>query len=314
MDPYSQHCRFQNLLHSQQPITENPYQPVPREPYQSVRREPTVEVSASEASIFGPQWTEDGNDDAEILSDRKERRKWSPTEDGVLISAWLNTSKDPMVGNEQKAVAFWKRIAAYFAVSLKLDGAQKRKPTHCKARWIKINEGVCKFVRCYEAATKQRSSGQNEDDVLKLAHMIFFNDHKAKFTLEHAWLELRYDQKWIASSATKDKVQSKRRKLDDQSSTSVHVSHREDEAMARPEGVKAAKTKGKKPVRKQATLEAEEKEKINFQSFWEIRQKDFALKATLNRQKLLGSLVVKSDPLSELEMQLKNKLISDLLA
>ena len=185
MDPYSQHCRFQNLLHSQQPITENPYQPVPREPYQSVRREPTVEVSASEASIFGPQWTEDGNDDAEILSDRKERRKWSPTEDGVLISAWLNTSKDPVVGNEQKAVAFWKRIAAYFAASPKLDGAQKREPTHCKARWIMINEGVCKFFGCYEAATKQRSSGQNEDDVLKLAHMIFFNDHKAKFTLEH---------------------------------------------------------------------------------------------------------------------------------
>uniref|UniRef100_A0A0D3AZX0 No apical meristem-associated C-terminal domain-containing protein n=1 Tax=Brassica oleracea var. oleracea TaxID=109376 RepID=A0A0D3AZX0_BRAOL len=306
MDPYTQHCSFQNLLNSQQPITQNPYQPVPREP--------TVEVSASDAFMFGSQWAEDGNEDAEILSDRKERRKWSPTEDGVLISAWLNTSKDPVVGNEQKAVAFWKRIAAYFAASPKLDGAQKREPTHYKARWIKINEGVCKFVGCYEAAMKQRSSGQNEDDVLKLAHMIFFNDHKAKFTLEHAWLELRYDQKWIASSATKDKVQSKRRKLDDQSSTSVPVSHEEEEAMARPESVKAAKAKGKKPLRKQATLEAEEMEKMEFQSFWEIRQKDFALKATLNKQKLLESLVAKSEPLSELEMQLKNKLITDLLA
>jgi len=303
MDPYTQHCSFQNLLHSQQPITQNPYQPVPREP--------TVEVSALDASMFGSQWTEDGNEDAEILSDRKERRKWSPTEDGVLISAWLNTSKDPVVGNEQKAVAFWKRIATYFAASPKLDGAQKREPTHCKAKWIKINEGVCKFVGCYEAATKQRSSGQNEDDVLKLAHMIFFNDHKAKFTLEHAWLELCYDQKWIASSATKDKVQSKRRKLDDQSSTSVHVSHREDEAMARPEGVKAAKAKGKKPVRKQGNLEAEEME---FQSFWEIRQKDFALKSTLNKQKLLERLVAKSEPLSELEMQVKIKLLTELFA
>ncbi|XP_013624952.1 PREDICTED: glutathione S-transferase T3-like [Brassica oleracea var. oleracea] len=314
MDPYSQHCSFQNLLHSQQPITENPYQPVPREPYQSVHREPIVEVSASEASMFGPQWTEDGNNDAKILSDHKERRKWSPTEDGVLISAWLNTSKDPVIGNEQKEVAFWKRIAAYFAASPKLDGAQKREPTHCKARWGKINEGVCKFVGCFEAATKQRSSGQNEDDVLKLPHMIFFNDHKAKFTLDHAWLELRFDQKWISSSATKDKVMSKRRKLDDQSSTSVPVSHEEEEAMARPESVKAAKAKGKKPLRKQATLEAEEMEKMEFQSFWEIRQKDFALKSTLNKQKLLERLVAKSEPLSELEMQLKIKLLTELLA
>ena len=81
--------------------------------------------------------------------------------------------------------------------------------------------------------------------------------------------------------------------------------------MARPEGVKAAKAKGKKPVRKQATLEAEEME---FQSFWEIRQKDFALKSTLNKQKLLERLVAKSEPLSELEMQLKIKLLTELLA
>ena len=129
MDPYTQHCNFQNLLNSQQPNTQHPYQSVPREPYQF--------VSASDATIFGSQWTEDGNEDAEIVSDRKERRKWSPTEDWVLISDWLNTSKDPLVGNEQKAIAFWKRIAAYFAASPKLAGLQKRETTHCKQRWGK---------------------------------------------------------------------------------------------------------------------------------------------------------------------------------
>ena len=111
MDPYTQNCSFQNLLNSQNP-------------YQSVPREPTVEVSASDASMLGSPWNEDVDDDVEILSDRKERRKWTLTEDVVLISAWLNTSKDPVVGNEQKAVAFWKRIAAYFAASPKLDGLQ----------------------------------------------------------------------------------------------------------------------------------------------------------------------------------------------
>ena len=226
------------MLNSQQPNTQHPYQSVPREPYQF--------FSASDATIFGSQWTEDGNEDAEIVSDRKERRKWSPTEDGVLISDWLNTSKDPLVGNEQKAIAFWKRIAAYFAASPKLAGLQKRETTHCKQRWGKINEGVCKFVGCYEAATKQRSSGQNENDVLKMAHEIFYNDYKVKFTLEHAWLELRHDYNWSGAYSTKDKVHSKRRKLDDQSSTSVPVSHGDDEAMARPVGVKAAKAKGKK--------------------------------------------------------------------
>ena len=36
----------------------------------------------------------------------KERRKWSPKEDKILIGAWLNTSKDPVVSNEQKDGAF----------------------------------------------------------------------------------------------------------------------------------------------------------------------------------------------------------------
>ena len=83
---------------------------------------------------------------------------------------------------------------------------------------------MCKFVGCYEAATKQKFSGQSENDVLKMAHEMFFNDNKVKFTLEHAWLELRHDQKWCGAPSTKDKVSSKRRKLDDhttQSSASV---------------------------------------------------------------------------------------------
>ncbi|KAG2284166.1 hypothetical protein Bca52824_055386 [Brassica carinata] len=81
--------------------------------------------------------------------------------------------------------------------------------------------------------------------------------------------------------------------------------------MARPEGVKAAKAKGKKAVSKPASLEEEEKE---FKSIWEIKQRDFALKDKLNKQKLLDSLLAKTESLSELEIALKNKLITEMLA
>ncbi|XP_013608057.1 PREDICTED: glutathione S-transferase T3-like [Brassica oleracea var. oleracea] len=288
MDPYTQHYSFQNLLNSQQPYTQNHFsQPL---------REPSIDtVSTSDASVFGPEGTEDGNEDAETVSNRKERRKWTPTEDGVLISAWLNTSKDPVVGNEQKANAFWQRIAAYFAASPKLAGLQKRDRTCCKQRWAKINEAVSRFVGCYVAATKQRSSGQNEDDVLKIAHQIFYNDYKVKFTMEHAWLELRHDQKWCGAST--DKVQGKRRKLGDQGSQSATYgpgNHVEDEA--RPVGVKASKAKGKSSVSKQASLEEKEKERKEFQNVWELREKDFALKDKLNKQKLLDKLMVFEQP------------------
>ena len=76
MDPFTSPCSFQNLLNSQQPYP-----------------------SVSDASAYGTGWPEEENEEADIVSDRKERRKWSPTEDKVLISAWLNTSKDPIVSN-----------------------------------------------------------------------------------------------------------------------------------------------------------------------------------------------------------------------
>lgn len=116
----------------------------------------------------------------EPVEERRERRTWTPIDDIVLISAWLNTSKDPVVGNEQRAGAFWKRIAAYFAVSPKIVASEKREASHCKNRWQKINDHVNKFCGSYEAARREKKSSQNEVDVLKLAHEIFYNNYNKK--------------------------------------------------------------------------------------------------------------------------------------
>ena len=111
-------------------------------------------------------------------AERKEQRIWTPTDDIVLISLWLNTSKYSVVGNEQKSIAFWTRVTTYFSASPKLAGCERREGSHCKQRWHKLNDLVCKFYGAYEAATREKSSGMNENDVLKLSHEIFFSNHK----------------------------------------------------------------------------------------------------------------------------------------
>ncbi|XP_024011250.1 glutathione S-transferase T3-like [Eutrema salsugineum] len=118
-----------------------------------------------------------------VAEDRKvtPRRQWTPTEDLVLISAWLNTSKDPIVGNDQKSGAFWSRIKATFNSSPKLKEYPDREGTHCKQRWSRMNNQVCKFVGCYDTAVKEQSSGLNDNNVMKAAHQIFLNDHGFKF-------------------------------------------------------------------------------------------------------------------------------------
>jgi len=100
-----------------------------------------------------------------------------------------------VVSNEQKAGAFWKRIVEYYNASPHLVGTTPRELGQCKQRWARINEQVCKFVRCFDAALREQRSGQNDDDVMKAALDYYFNAYFVKFSLKHAWRELRHDQK-----------------------------------------------------------------------------------------------------------------------
>ncbi|KAF3592067.1 hypothetical protein DY000_02020725 [Brassica cretica] len=164
--------------------------------------------------------TEDSNFAEDTPAERRERRKWTPIDDVVLNSLWLNTSKDP--------------VAAYFAANPKVTGCEHRESSH--------------------SATREKSSGQNKNDVLKLAHEIFFNNHKKKFNFEHAWKELRNDQKWCDLSASKTDGSAKRRKFEDAKGhgKKTKVEGKALSALSefqrtnRPPGVKAAKGHGKK--------------------------------------------------------------------
>ncbi|KAF8077222.1 hypothetical protein N665_1055s0006 [Sinapis alba] len=148
-------------------------------------------------------------------SQRRERRTWTLIDDVVHISSWLNTSKDPLVGNKKCSSAFWKRITAYFAASPKVSGCEQREASHCKQRWHKINDLVSKFCGSYEAATREKTSDQNENDILKHSHEIFYNNYKKS---------------------------SKKRKCEDGAqSASSHATGEADQVTERPPGVKAEK-------------------------------------------------------------------------
>ncbi|KAF8116402.1 hypothetical protein N665_0018s0012 [Sinapis alba] len=176
----------------------------------------SVDLDSPEPTWFSSQ----AGDDAGV----KERRKWTPKEDKILIGVWLNTSKDPV-----------KRIQDYYNSSPLLVGTVLRESVQCKQRWSRINDQVCKFVGCYGAALREQRSGQNDDDVMKAALDFFNNDYGIKFTLEHAWRELRHDNKWASTFVGKESVKDKRK----QAPENV-------EGEGRPIGVKAAKAATKK--------------------------------------------------------------------
>ncbi|XP_048623617.1 glutathione S-transferase T2-like [Brassica napus] len=163
------------------------------------------------------------------------------------------------------------------------------------SRKQKLNDLVCNFCGSYAAATRQKTSGQSESDVVKLAHEIFCNDHKLKFNLHHAWKELRYDQKWCEHASSKLGGSAKKRKCEDgaETSSSQTTVNLDEQPTKRPAGVKAAKAaSAKKPiVDKEAVLK--------FQTMCSIREKDLALKERLSKMDLLNTLISKNVPLSE---------------
>ncbi|KAL0759994.1 hypothetical protein Bca101_076144 [Brassica carinata] len=198
------------------------------------------------------------------------KRKWTTKEDVVLISAWLNTSKDPIVSNEQKAAKFWKRIEEYVNASPLLIGSVPRE---------------------WSQSLKEQASSQNENDVMKAAHDIFFNDYHVKFSLEHCWRELRFDQKWRSHSLSKDGAKEKMKE------PAEEVPAEED---VRPPGVKASKA-------------AKRKKHANEAAFDQI-ESILVVKNNISKQKILDRLLAKiEDTLSDQEVSLKNKLISEML-
>ena len=284
-NPYSQSSNFVDLLNSQQ----DPFLPEPC-PYASYSH--GGQLISSQLPVFSTQCTETSSFCEDSPTEHRERKKWTVTDDLVLISAWLNTSKDPVVVNEQKACAFWKRIADYYADSPKVERGAKREAIQCKQMWQKMKDLVCKFCGSYSAATRQKTSGQNEADTVKPTHEIFYNDHKIKSNLHHAWEKLKNDQKWCEVASAKIDGNGKKRKCDDgaQSESSQATSNLGDQPTKRPPGVKAAKgASGKRSI-------ADHQAVSEFQTMWSIKEKDLAMKERLSKMGLLGSLISKKRP------------------
>nr|VDD52729.1 unnamed protein product [Brassica oleracea] len=216
---YTQSSSYVGLLYSQQGSSVQ-HENFPYESFHS-----SVHLGESENPPFSSQQSEDtpvGTPVGTPVStpvDRVVRHKWTPADDEVLISAWLNTSKDAVVGSQQNSLTFWQRVAEYYAASPHGgEEGEKREHLHCKKRQI--------------------SSGESDTDVLKRAHDIFYADHRTKFSLEHAWCVLRYKQKWLSLNTPKASSKRKNGETTAETSTTENGYHE-----TRPEGIKAGKSK-----------------------------------------------------------------------
>ncbi|PLW19351.1 hypothetical protein PCANC_09121 [Puccinia coronata f. sp. avenae] len=150
------------------------------------------------------------DDDQEDEKDTKTKAKppnWRVEEDKALCTAWLNTSKDAIVGSDQTKLAFWDRIhKMYLDLMEKVVENDKNKKgykaflTRMKGalenRWYHIQHQVSKFYGFHAQVVRRLRSGSNNDDIMVEAKLLFKSDTGPVFNLEHAWAILCHSPKW----------------------------------------------------------------------------------------------------------------------
>ena len=204
-----------------------------------------VPVYSTQVGLENVTFMEEG----ERSSQKKHRFRFSDEEDKLLIQTWLNISKDPVVGVDQKADSFWGRIK---------DGYDQyrgrriaREWSTIKSRWHFLNRHCHWFCGSYQLAVTNKKSGQSEADIMDDAHMLFVQVLKTRLTMEKAWRLLKDEPKWKGEAMNNSSKRSKTSSTGTYSSASNpenpidcleynNASHTD-----RPMGQKAAKRKGK---------------------------------------------------------------------
>ncbi|KEH15532.1 no-apical-meristem-associated carboxy-terminal domain protein [Medicago truncatula] len=180
--------------------------------------------------------------------------RFQPKEDELLIQSWLNISKDPIVGIDQRGDSFWKRISEAYN-NYRDKNFQERNPTSLKGRWHKrINLSVNKFVGCYKDAITLKKSGTSESDIISATKDIYFQDTKENFAFENAWRLLKDEPKWLAGLPEHSAKRTKNSASGEYSSSSnPPTPTSEHNPSLRPLGQKAAKRKEKEKFVEKST-------------------------------------------------------------
>ena len=86
------------------------------------------------------------------------------------MSAWLNTSKYVIIGNEQQGGVLWKIILQY--LELHGDNHEKRSQSSIKSRWTDINAKCSKFFGFHSQIERLRQSVHTEQNNVRYKLLI----------------------------------------------------------------------------------------------------------------------------------------------
>lgn len=93
---------------------------------------------------------------------RARSKNFNEPEDILLISAYLNISKDAITGRDQKDGRFWERVEKYFHVNKTFETDHNW--SSLKHRWSIIQKEVSIFQGFHDSIERRNQSGKTSSD------------------------------------------------------------------------------------------------------------------------------------------------------
>ena len=122
-------------------------------------------ASWEDSQNFSPIGEQQSYIEEPIVSSRptnKRSKNFTEQEDDLLVQAWLNTSLDAAIGNEQSRESYWTRIHHYYQQNKQFESV--RNQNSLANRWGTIQEQVNKFCGYYDRIQNRRQSGMTAQD------------------------------------------------------------------------------------------------------------------------------------------------------
>ncbi|XP_073153874.1 glutathione S-transferase T3-like [Henckelia pumila] len=183
----------------------------------------------------------------------RKRSTWTKVEDEVLARSFVTISDDPIIGNDQKADAFWGRVASYYNDN-RPAGSNSIKTNVIRSHWHNtIQKKVNLFNANYNSIYSLYRSGHSDEDILRFAYEKYREEHNGvAFNLEHVWRIVK-DRPMFTPQSDDHFVATKKTRTSESgasnTSSNQNVSVDIDDEDNRPMGRKATKRKGKDKVK-----------------------------------------------------------------
>ncbi|XP_022007326.1 glutathione S-transferase T3-like [Helianthus annuus] len=108
--------------------------------------------------------------------------------------AWIKSSTNPIIGNNQTGVGFWKAITGKFNPIM--EQGPMRDVDSVSGKWCKTSKIINCFSCIYNLYYTNPPSGSNEYDILNLALAKWDEKNKTLFQHIRAWKVLKKENKW----------------------------------------------------------------------------------------------------------------------